>query len=384
MSYHVIRYRPAFRDQVLLLQKHLWGPDLDLNDAYFAWKYERNPYLREPLIYLVLSGSKVIGMRGFFGAEWQLGASEPAHLCLCAGDLVVDPAHRGRGLFNPLRSVMQFAISDLAEQGHAYVFNLSANRINNLASLRMGWRLVAPNEERRRHGSWQARAMSRIRNHPVLQRNWDRVRQIPALQRASQLGASQSSVRKFRTLDAVSSLKTNRGVVTITRDPRPSVMADLARHVGSGQRLRHVRSEEYFAWRYQSPGQDYRFLFLGDPDPRGFLVLQAQWKTRHVSIVDWEAASAEVRDCLLESALRLGAFDSLSIWSVSLPKDMTDKLSDFGFAPVHTGQNAIDYRPGLLVKALKEDVPVDHWRIADRKILDIANWDLRMIYSDFY
>ena len=161
-------------------------------------------------------------------------------------------------------------------------------------------------------------------------------------------------------------------------------MADLAWHVGSRQRLRHVRSEEYFAWRYQNPAQDYRFLFWGDPDPRGFLVLQSQPKTRHVSIVDWEAANAEVRDHLLESVLRLGAFNSLSIWSVSLSKDMTDKLSDFGFAPVHTAQNAIDYRPGLLVKALKEDMPVDHWRIADRQILDIANWDLRMIYSDFY
>ncbi|HKZ41902.1 MAG TPA: hypothetical protein VJ044_13135, partial [Candidatus Hodarchaeales archaeon] len=53
-KYTMANYQPEFKKQVVELQKHLWSPSAALNAAYLEWKYERNPYLDTPLIYLAL------------------------------------------------------------------------------------------------------------------------------------------------------------------------------------------------------------------------------------------------------------------------------------------------------------------------------------------
>ena len=73
MNYEIVRYDPDLKAEIIKLQTRLWGPDLILNASYFEWKYERNPYLRELLIYLAMDNDKPIGMRGFFGVQWQCG-----------------------------------------------------------------------------------------------------------------------------------------------------------------------------------------------------------------------------------------------------------------------------------------------------------------------
>ena len=75
MSYRFTRYQPKYREEIVRLQTVLWGPDLVLNTAYLTWKYEQNPYLDEPLIYLALQNERVVGMRWLFGAQWEIGPS---------------------------------------------------------------------------------------------------------------------------------------------------------------------------------------------------------------------------------------------------------------------------------------------------------------------
>jgi hypothetical protein len=94
MEYEIQKYRPEFRDQVLALQTHLWGPDRKANSAYLSWKHAQNPYVEEPLIYLVLCEGTVVGMRAFFGARWQIGEPGQTFPGLCGGDMVVAPEHR--------------------------------------------------------------------------------------------------------------------------------------------------------------------------------------------------------------------------------------------------------------------------------------------------
>jgi hypothetical protein len=69
-TYEFISYGPQLKSQILELHKNLWNSSTDLNAAYFDWKYERNPYVKEPLIYLAMCNGKPIGMRGFFGVRW--------------------------------------------------------------------------------------------------------------------------------------------------------------------------------------------------------------------------------------------------------------------------------------------------------------------------
>ena len=86
MNYEIVKYHPEFKRQVVELQRHLWGPDVALNAAYLEWKYERNPYLDGPHIYLALCGGLVVGMRGWFGCKWQIGYPSQTFPGLCGGD----------------------------------------------------------------------------------------------------------------------------------------------------------------------------------------------------------------------------------------------------------------------------------------------------------
>jgi hypothetical protein len=97
-NYEIVRYQPGLKRQVIELQTHLWSPNLSLNTRYFEWKYERNPYVKEPLIYLAMHYGKVIGMRGLFGVQWECGVPTQRFTNLYADDMVIAPEHRSRGL----------------------------------------------------------------------------------------------------------------------------------------------------------------------------------------------------------------------------------------------------------------------------------------------
>ena len=94
-EYEVVTYRPEFRRQILQLQTYLWNPDTAVNSAHLRWKHENNPYLEEPRIYLVLHKGKVVAMRGFCGAKWEVGERGHRIVAPSSGDLVIAPDHRG-------------------------------------------------------------------------------------------------------------------------------------------------------------------------------------------------------------------------------------------------------------------------------------------------
>src|SRR5262245_47034570 len=143
MEYEIVKYCSEFKQQVVKLQTHLWGPDVAVNSAYLEWKYERNPYMKTPFIHLALSAGQVVGMRGMYGAQWQIGCPAQTFLAPCAGDLVLAPDHRNRGL---VTKIMETAADDLADNGYSYTFNFSAGLATQLGSLTTGWHSVGPLE----------------------------------------------------------------------------------------------------------------------------------------------------------------------------------------------------------------------------------------------
>jgi GNAT superfamily N-acetyltransferase len=99
VNFTVVKYSSEYRQDVLELQKHLWNPQMEINDDYLSWKYENNPYLDERLIYLILADERVVGMRGAWGSSWQMGQEGEALPVACVGDLVIEPEHRDKGLY---------------------------------------------------------------------------------------------------------------------------------------------------------------------------------------------------------------------------------------------------------------------------------------------
>jgi GNAT superfamily N-acetyltransferase len=347
-DYEIVEYRPEFREQILQVQRHLWGPDVDVNSAYFKWKYDENPYLDTTLIYVALCKEKVVGMRGFYGAKWEVRDSSQTAFVLCAGDLVVDPEHRRRGLF---RRIMAMALHDLATRGYLYVFSLSASVITKVGSLTMGWRPVGSLKPM----DWNLRG--RVSSA-------DRARPFDELERTARDGKSN---------------------VIVGHAPRPEPMAELVERIGYQGKIRHVRDSEYLAWRFRNPLSSYRFLFWGGSRLEGYLVLQTRIYTDKlwVNIVDWEFVDDRVGAELLRAAVDWGGFDKITIWSATLSESAKATLKSNRFDL----WNEVEYFasiPTVLVKRVQDQVKNAEWTLNDMRLLDIGSWDLRMAYSDGY
>ena len=97
-TYELLQYEPALKQPLSELQCLLWSPSTALNQSYFEWKYERNPYVTKPIVCLARHEGRVVGMRGFFGTRWVTGVPGEEFLALYADDLVIAPGHRNRGL----------------------------------------------------------------------------------------------------------------------------------------------------------------------------------------------------------------------------------------------------------------------------------------------
>src|SRR5262245_35605196 len=245
----IARYAPRFKDQIAELQTHLWSGDLAANRAYFEWKYERNPYQREPLVHLALAEGRVVAMRGLCGARWEVGGVPEPLDWPCATDLVVAPGHRNQGLFAKLSRA---ALDDLAARGSEYVVSLSAFHETRLLSLASGWRSVgsmAPAGRRRWHAALARRVQGTLARHRLAWRFAD----------ARPFGAPAGVA--FARLDRIGRRRIGSGgIVSVAQAPRPEAMADLVTQLGHDGRVRHVRDAAFFAWRYANPLQEYRFL----------------------------------------------------------------------------------------------------------------------------
>jgi GNAT superfamily N-acetyltransferase len=376
-NYEFVRYQPDLKGQVVELQTHLWSPSLALNTAYFEWKYERNPYLVEPLIYLVMYHGKAIGMRGFFGVQWEGGVPAQRFTSLYADDMVITPEHRRRGLSSKL---MTSAFEGLDEQGYEYVFSLSAGEATLHSSLSMGWRSAG----------WA---------HPMRRRPWRRALQSGVLRVMSRLPVASRGLASFRSqrtrsrrslddvdLKRVSRVLRHTPAISVQDAPRCAAMAELVKRIGSTGRIRHVRDTQYFQWRFQNPLSRYRFLFWEEDRLQGYLVLQeytSEYASEDVlNIVDWEATNAVILSGLLQAVVSAFAkARPLIIWSATLPPPTIALLQRNGFHSVRRPKGTAPAPPAILVRPIARGQSDGEWMLAGRPLLELASWDLRMLYS---
>jgi hypothetical protein len=377
LGYEIVRYESKFKEQVIGLQTNLWSPSSTLNNAYFEWKYERNPYLAEPLIYLATHDDEVVGMRGFFGNQWEIGFPPQTFSVLYADDAVVAPDHRKGGL---IHKIMTAAFKDLASREYQYVFNLSAGPVIFHQSLSMGWRSVG--------------YMQLMRWRPwmvTFQEGLNRVsRRLPSVFGRLDTVILRWLEKRRRSLadiglDESTHFCKKLPWISFEDRPRCTAMAELVERIGSRHKIRHIRDQEYFEWRFQNPLSRYRFLFHDKTGLNGYLVLQeytSEFSGNEVlNVVDWEGTSVTVKAELLQAALSFAVNRSLIIWSATLPPEMTAVLCAKGYKMVSQWQGTAQQVPALIVRPIRDENLEDDWLFADRQLLDLSNWELRMLYS---
>jgi GNAT superfamily N-acetyltransferase len=377
-DYEIVKYHPEFRKDVVELQKNLWSPDPELNTAYLEWKHERNPYLQPPLLYLALCGKNVVGMRSMFGVQWEFGVPAKTVSGICPDDLVIAPDHRNRGL---MTIMMRAAFDDLEKEGYRYVYSLSAGNITRLASLATGWRSAGSMQPQRWH-SRRAAYFQRIMKI-VGKTRW--IRRYADKLPYRHWGETPVPLHELCHPQGMRPRKIGSRIAVEQR-VRAGEMAKLISKIEYDGRIRHVRDEDYLSWRFRNPLHRYLFLYWEEKDLEGYLVLQqyvSELSTSRVrvNIVDWEATSHRVRAGLLRAAIHLTPFVDLNIWTATIGAETKNLLRDVGFQPVHEGAGVDQEQPCLLVRSVRAGVPEAEWSLGNRRLQDMANWDIRMIYS---
>ncbi len=375
-GYEILRYRPGHKPLVAELQKELWSSDASLNARYLEWKYENDRNGLEPLIYLALHDGKPIGMRGFHEARLEAGTPSRAFPVLIAGDALISAAHRNRGL---VARIMELAYADLAGRGCSYLMSIGgANRINALGMLSLGWRSAGAMKPMGRVTAQVGRTLKMRRA----------VSRMPILWRFSESRwlASADQRHPFRHLDAAKPERdpADRPPISTESRPRSEAMVDLIRRAGHDGRIRYVRDRTYLDWCFSNPLSEYRFLYWMEERLEGYLVLSRRksdlggWD--RVYIVDLEATSPRIRSALLTAAMEWGRFPELVAWTASLSGEDVQLLVSRGFVPVDPEDTSRGC-PCILVRALGHDLPAAEWELGGRALLDILNWDIRVLYS---
>ena len=388
----IVRYDELAKGSLAGLQKLLWSPSERLNAEYFEWKYERNPYTRKPHVYAAMADGMAVGMRGFCGGRWEVGGSTPAPSAMCAGDLVIDPAYRGRGLF---ARIMARALDDLAREDVPFVLNFSAGAATRLISQATGWGVAGPLQRMQRGSTpgWEQRLASlalRIARR-TRARSLERLLERRSSSRGKKLEAPVSLWEPFARYDRGRRTKLGDGRAAIVESDlaRPREMADLVRRAGYDGRIRHVRDETYFGWRFGSPLSTYRFFYLergegytGQLD--AFLIMQASLypvRGKFMRIADWTGTTEAGQSAVLHAALATVKHDQLDIWTGTLAEESRATLRDSGFVDYKV-RSLAQYFPTVLVRPTGPSAASRPWLFGGRDALDLASWDLRMLDSD--
>jgi GNAT superfamily N-acetyltransferase len=366
MGIEFVPYRPEHASAIARLQTHLWSTDPARNAAYFHWKYLENPFVPEPVVWLAMSGERAVAMRGAFGSAWEANRPQEPFIIPCVDDMVVDPEHRNRGLVRPL---MQALLDDLGARGYRHAFSLSAAPITLVVSLATGWGAVGSTDP-----------IGRVaRSVTITRRLRARAGRIPLVRRFARRLVLDGERDGFHHLDR--SRRRERRI-TMTREPRPEDMAALVKRNGGDGRIRHVRDARYLEWKFRNPLADYRFFYFDEQVLGGYLVLHRTASDRgdraSVSIVEWEAASTKIRLALLDEALYRGAFASVGTWGATLPNPLRSELGRRGFRTAVPGTLR---EPGhqILVRCL--DPSNGDLTLNGRPLLDMTQWDLRLLHS---
>jgi hypothetical protein len=375
-AYSIELYEERHKRQIAQLQKQLWGLSPVANQKYLEWKYEQNPYTPDPLIYVAVDQGRVIGMRGIFGASWEVQGERTQMAIPSAADSLVDRQHRDTRIFDELT---EFAFDDLRQRGYSHVLNLSPTPANYVTSvMTMGWRPIG-SVQMVHLPSWRAEATTRIRRRF---RDVDVARTLLHLSRRIRAAMPANGFAHLERLAA------GRGPdeyspITIADEPRPRAMEDLVVRADSQRGIRHLRNETFFEWRFRNPRANYRYLFWDEAETlSGYLVLGNPIGNSNLYIADWEAADPDVLIGLMQAALTwTGRRQDIETWSGTLSPERMTVLARAGFAEKPTTSR---YSGRLLIHSLRDAEGESPEPPVIKVLEDIQSWDLRMIYSDAF
>ncbi len=351
LDYEVTSYQTDQREQVVELLGQLLDGDAVANDAYFEWKYEKNPHAQDLLGIVAKYRGKIIGFRGYGSSLWHHGMGKETR-ALIPGDTCVDLDHRKKGLSVAMG---KFARAEYAAT-YPLLLNLSCTRDSLPGYLRLGF---AP-----------------ITNKVYLSRY-----SLPGLARYI-----RDSKKKLPLSDARYTCG-RFGNVRVSDKAEPEQMASvIARQVAEPGRFRLCQDADYFRWRLSGPADRFVFYYLENKgDTVAYVVLSIAPGNQRAYILDYADIDGVSSGRLLEFIATQKSFSVLSIFSHSVDSRLAPCIPRLGF---HAGgimgalEKKVRGNMPLLLRPVTAKPDDSDWHVGGVDVRDPGNWSIKGICSD--
>jgi hypothetical protein len=338
-EYEVIPYRSEFLGQVTKVLMDLWGRNIKNSNIYFKWKYDNNPYADRPLGIVALRNNKVVGFRGYFAEEWQVGNKRIK--ILVAGDTCVHGNHRRKGVSVAMGNK---AIEEFGSEFDVFM-NFAATPKATLGYKRLGFLPLAD-----RH---------------MLERMIQR---------------TDVGDRVFPTKEWVQSTKFDEIIVTL--EPKAQEMYDLVSKEPGDVRLSLVQDKKFFEWRFKNNTRNtYLFCYyVKEGVIQDYIVFGTPDNYGKGIILDYTEHNVKGFKKMIEFAISRKFYDKIKIGGYGLTENVDRCLKDLGFNyPTHTRRAVVP----LFVRASAKDPTESDWFIEGLDIRNIKNWKIRGICSEW-
>lgn len=325
-AYRLRPYRTGDDEALVALHNRVWGGDRPV--SWFRWKYVDPSCVDDVPVYVVTHDDGIVGMFGL--VPFRMRAGGQTGLGLLAGDLVVAPEHRSRGLFSrllgpaiggdgPAPDAGGLSVVDTAEFVFAY-----ANALSHPGMLELGWTDAGP--RRTYHRVQDPSRFVRDRTGPAL------ARVLGPLARA---GARSWLRLRGRARERPS------GVTVRFHEELPveTLVALADDHRPSG--VHPVHDREFYEWRFSGPtwSPDGAYVARRGGDPVAAVLVREERDERldatRVSLLHTVPLAGRERGAGVAAVLDRLAADrrdatSLRAWNPVYPDRL---LRERGFLP---------------------------------------------------
>ncbi len=359
--YEIRRYEPADRDGFLELYDLVFG---DVDEAWFQWKYEDNPYVDHVPIVLATHEGEIVGTKPSFVLE--LRVEDRTFRGYQPADVMVHPDHRRRGLYSRTTEQMKEHYRDRDPE---LFFNFP-NPATLSGSLKHGWEIVE-----------EVPTYYRIQQP-------DSIIDTDESERLSTLTSAATPLLKgyLRARE-----RRERGVegVSVERfdDVPADLFAELYRQAVPGT-IHANRTETFYDWRFDNPNLSYEaYVAKLDGAPIAGIIIGTTTEdgSRITNLTDVVplATTKNRRDglrALLDRIIEDRRDDSLlAVSGDGIPESL---LSDFGFHSDLSAPLSHVSQPTTQVTYPISSEDGHEWTIAGRAVADATNWTITFAEQD--
>lgn len=351
-TYDICAYSPNMQSQILDVLSFLWDKDRKAREEYFKWKYIDNPHADHPLGIVALRKDRVVGFRGYFATRFEIADKAKDLIVLVAGDTCVHPDFQRRGLSV---SMGDKAIEIFSGQYRLFL-NMTTTPPSLPGYLKLGFQ-------------------------PLAKRAYVSHYTVPGLTRYLLTYKRHPSDEKRKT--ALGAF----GPVIISEHSMPEAMARIcAEQTTRNRRLRPLKDETFFRWRFLNPFNTYRFYyFRQNSEIKGYVVIGFSSNRRRAYILDYADSDGESVGNILRCMIQNKQFDILSVYRFSIRDETEKMLRDLDFKATGIMRRLEQKKTGelpVLIRPVRKIYGEADWKIDGLDVRNIRNWLLPEICSD--